>query len=169
MRSPALRIALWSCVVIAACAGGQDASSTRFVVVGNGVVQYAATGLQWTSQDHARALQWGDADRLCRELSLGGRTGWRLPEIGELQKLYDERFDEPCGDRRCHLDPAVRLGGPYVWSATERGVGARMYLDFSAGSSYSPTVVPVLVRRVLCVHDASGAAAARLEHGRVSN
>src|SRR5262245_45361810 len=136
VRLTPTRIALWCCVVIPACAGAQDAS--RFVAVGDGVVLHTATGLQWTSHDHARALRWGDADRLCHELSLAGRTGWRLPEIGELQALYDERFDEPCGNRRCHLDSAVRLGGPYVWSATERGAGARMYLAFSAGESYSP-------------------------------
>jgi hypothetical protein len=95
VRSTPVRIALWSCVVIAACAGRQDASSTRFVAVADGVVLQTTTGLQWTSQDHAQALQWGDADRLCRELSRAGRTGWRLPEIGELQALYDARFDEP--------------------------------------------------------------------------
>jgi len=167
VRSTPVRIALWTCVVIAACAGPQDAPSTRFVAIGDGVVRHTPSGLQWTSHDHTGALQWGDADRLCRELSRAGRTGWRLPEIGELQALYDERFDEPCGDRHCHLDPAVRLGGPYVWSATERGVGARMYLDFSAGSGYSPTVVPILVRRVLCVHDASGAEAPD-QRGRTS-
>ena len=159
MPSTPLRIVLLSCLAIAACAG-RGASSPPLVEVGNGVVLQPRAGLEWTSHDHAQALQWSDADRLCRQLSVGERTGWRLPEIGELQALYDERFDQPCGERRCHLDPAVRLGGPYVWSGTERGAGARIYLDFSAGTSYSPTVVPILVRQVLCVHDVSGASRA---------
>src|SRR4030095_8335470 len=74
---------------------------------------------------------------------------------------YEERFDEPCGDRRCHLDPAIRLGDPYVWSASERGVDTRFYFDFASGGSLSPNSVPTLVRRVLCVHDASGQSTGR--------
>ena len=156
MRSAPARIALWTCVAIAACGGRHDAASDRFVPAADGVVRDSRTHLEWTSDDHAQSLSWNEADRLCRGSSRGARTGWRLPEIGELQALYDERFDEPCGDRRCHLDPAVRLGGPYVWSASERGVGTRFYFDFGAGGSLSPNVVPTLLRRVLCVHDAAG-------------
>ena len=109
------------------------------------------TGFEWTRRDHQRALDWPDADLYCRGLRLGSRRDWRLPEIGELQGLYDPRVDEPCGNRRCHLDRAVRLADPYVWSSTARGEGTRFYFDFAFGSSLSPAVTPTLVRRVLCV------------------
>jgi hypothetical protein len=145
-----VRVALWSCVAIAACGG---APSGRFVSEAGDVVRDSRTHLEWTSRDHPQPLTWDDADRLCRESSLGGQKGWRLPEIGELQALYDERFDEPCGEARCHLDPAIRLGGPYVWSASAPGVGARFYFDFGWGTRFSPSLAPGLVRRVLCLRD----------------
>jgi hypothetical protein len=164
MREPRrepLRIALWACVAIAACGGRHGAHSDRFVRVADGVVLDLRTHLEWTSSDQAQSLSWNDADRLCRGSSRGERTGWRLPEIGELQALYDERFDESCGERRCHLDPAVRLGGPYVWSVSARGVGTRFYFDFDGGSGLSPNIVPTLLRRVLCVHGGQSNAESR--------
>ena len=53
------------------------------------------------------------------------------------------------------LDPAIRLGGPYVWSATSRGAGTRFYFDATYGTSFSPGITPKLVRRVVCVRDAA--------------
>jgi hypothetical protein len=156
MRPASLLITLWNCATIAAAYGGSHGvPSHRFVPVADGVALDARAHLEWTSRDHVQPLPWGEADRFCRESSRGGRTGWRLPEIGELQALYDKRFNEPCGDRRCHLDPAIRLGGPYVWSASTRGADTRFYLDFSTGTSLSPSVAPRLVRQVLCVHEVS--------------
>jgi hypothetical protein len=114
------------------------------------MVRDAHTGLEWTSRDGARDVTWPQADRYCRELSLGGRTDWRLPEIGELEGLYDERLEQPCGTRTCHLDPAVRLTNPYVWSATQRD-SRRFYFNFQFGSSLAPLIRPGVVRRALCV------------------
>jgi hypothetical protein len=155
MRLAPLLVTLWNCATIAAYGGSHGVPSHRFVKVADGVVLDARAHLEWTSRDHIQPLPWGEADRFCRESSAGGRTGWRLPEIGELQALYDKRFNEPCGDRRCHLDPAIRLGGPYVWSASTRGADTRFYLDFSTGTSLSPSVAPRLVRQVVCVHEVS--------------
>ncbi len=117
-----------------------------------GVVLDRRTGLEWTGRDHEDALPWDAADRHCRELAVGERRAWRLPEVGELEALYDPQVDEPCGERRCHL-AAIRLASPYVWSATSRGAGTRFYFDFSYGNSLSPGVTPTLVRRVLCVRE----------------
>jgi hypothetical protein len=130
------------------------ATSQRLVVVDDRIAVDRNTGLEWTSHDHEQPLNWVQADRYCRELSSSQRPDWRLPEIAELQDLYDPRFDEPCGDRRCHLDPAIHMEGPYVWSATSRGPGDRFYFDFSAGNSFSPGITPTLVRRTICVRAA---------------
>src|SRR5229473_3015187 len=83
-------------------------SRNRLVVVGDGVVLDPGTRLAWTSRDRDQSLAWNDADRHCRGLVRGERGNWRLPEIGELQALYDRHTDQPCGDTRCHLDPAIR-------------------------------------------------------------
>ncbi|HEY2386957.1 MAG TPA: DUF1566 domain-containing protein [Candidatus Binatia bacterium] len=144
--------------LLAACHGGSDPSvvkgDTRFVPVVDGAVRDRTTGLQWTSRDHERALAWNDAERHCRGLALGGVQSWRLPEIDELGALYDAAVAAPCGSRTCHLDPAISLGDPYVWSATAPAEGARYYFDFAFGNRFSPGIPPTLVRRVLCVRQA---------------
>jgi hypothetical protein len=144
--------ALTVCALGAAgCRSGPPEAVPRFAERVPGVVRDAATGLDWTSRDQDDALPWDAADRRCRDLVLGEHDDWRLPEVGELAALYDPAHDEPCGERRCRLDPAFRLRGPYVWTATARGVGARFYKDFMYGNELSPSVGPQLVRRVLCV------------------
>jgi len=125
----------------------------RFATVADGVVLDSRTGLEWTSRDQFQSLDWDDAVRSCRELSRGERADWRLPEIGELQILYDKHADEGCGDRRCRLDPAVSLAGPYVWSASSVSPGIPTYIDFSAGTRFSPG--RGILRRVLCVRQGS--------------
>ncbi len=159
MRSTTAWMALL--LVTAACRGAScgarapAAAADRFVAAGDGVILDQRTGLQWTSRDHDHALAWQEADRHCRALALGRWVDWRLPEIDELRALYDTRFEEPCGDRSCHLDPAIRLEEPYVWSASAPAPGARFYFDFASGNRLSPGIGPTLVRRVLCVRHAA--------------
>jgi hypothetical protein len=143
-RGPTLVIV----IALLAAASGCD----RFARRGDTVLD-RRTGLEWTACDHGQALSWTDADRHCRGLARGDGPAWRLPELDEVEPLYDERFDAPCGDKRCHLDPAISLASPYVWTATSRGEGARFYFDFAYGNSFSPGIGPQLVRRVLCVRD----------------
>jgi hypothetical protein len=128
------------------------AACDRFARRGDTVLD-RRTALEWTARDHDEALSWTDADRYCRGLPPGDGRDWRLPELDEVEPLYDTRFDVACGDKRCHLDPAISLRSPYVWTATARGEGARFYFDFAYGNSFSPGIAPQLVRRVICVRD----------------
>jgi hypothetical protein len=163
MNGPSLTVAgMVVSLLVAAVACGQGADTSgapapraRFAKADDGVVRDSRTGLLWTTRDHDESLAWEDAERHCRELRQGKREGWRLPEIGELQALYDEHAGQPCGDRQCRLDPAISLAGPYVWTASVRTPGTRFYLDFMTGTSLSPKPNPKLVRRVLCVRPAS--------------
>jgi hypothetical protein len=125
----------------------------RLAAVDDDVARDSRTRLEWTRHDRAEPLPWDEADRYCRELAVGERRGWRLPGIDELQALYDPKFSTPCADRTCHFDPAIGLGGPYLWSGTARETGTRFYFDASAGTRFSPGVTPRLVRRVLCVRE----------------
>lgn len=140
-------VALWS-----AGSGSLTSGNSRFVTKRDGVVFDRKTKLWWTSRDYERALDWVQADRHCEELVLDERSSWRLPRVKELEALYDAQTSQPCGNRPCHLDRAIQLAEPYVWSATSRGVGTRFYYNFSGGHSLSPGISPSLVRRVLCVH-----------------
>ncbi len=146
MRSAIAWIGATLVALLLGCHGG-----ARVTAVSADVAYDRETGLEWTRHDHERSLAWDDADHYCRTLAIGDRRGWRLPELAELQQLYDPHVSEPCGDRTCHLDPAVQIGGPYVWTATARGEGTRFYFDASYGTSFSPGITPRLVRRVLCV------------------
>jgi len=146
-RSVRRTAAFWLLAAALAC-GHDETRALRPVT--DGVAVDSRTGLQWTTRDHEESLAWPEAERHCRDHSTAG-GGWRLPEIGELQALYDPASDEPCGAVRCHLDPLIRLGSPYVWSASPRSPGTRFYFDFSTGTSLSPDIRPTLVRRVLCV------------------
>lgn len=164
-RARALRTVLLACLIVtsAACRRDHDANAPapaapRFTLVDD-VARDARTGLEWTARDHERSLSWDDAYRHCGELTLARHDDWRVPELAELEGIYDPRFDEACGERRCRLDPAIRLGGPYVWSITTRGPGTRFYVDFSYGTSFSPSLGPGLVRRTLCVRGSVAPAA----------
>ncbi len=125
-------------------------SGGRFVALTPDTVRDARTGLEWTARDSDRDLGWHDADSYCRTLVHGGRTSWRLPEIRELENLSDEGATQQCGDQPCHLDAAIRLSGPYVWSATGSDAARRFYRDFQFGTSLQPHIGKI-VRRVLCV------------------
>jgi hypothetical protein len=49
-----------------------------------------ATSLMWTMRDNGSNVNWSEATLYCQTLSLGGRAVWRLPNIDELQGIYDQ-------------------------------------------------------------------------------
>jgi len=154
-RGSRLVAAILTLVSAAACSPPEPAFTLRFMIVTDAVARDTRTDLEWTRADGGRSLPWTAAEDHCRSLVLAGRGGWRLPEIAELEALYDETQRQPCGvSRDCRLDLAIDLTDPYVWSATERGAGTRFYIDFQFGTTFSPGIPPRLVRRVLCVRAA---------------
>jgi len=132
---------------------GRNAAPRRFVAAGDQAVRDTTSGLLWITHDDGRSYPWPVAESRCAALEMGSRTDWRLPTIDELGALYDESASSPCGERTCRLDPAITLTDPYVWSGTERGEGRRFYIDFKFGTRLAPLILPLLVRRVLCVHE----------------
>jgi hypothetical protein len=67
-------------------------AATRFIVLtnmnGQGVLD-RETGLIWAQSPPINAMVWQDAMDYCTPLLLGGRMGWRLPTIAELDSLHD--------------------------------------------------------------------------------
>jgi hypothetical protein len=123
----------------------------RFTLVSDDVVRDTRSELEWTRRDGERSFNWSAADEHCRALGLAG-GGWRLPEITELEALYDKAQRQPCGGLAdCRLDAAIDLTGPWVWSATAPYPGTPYYIDFQFGTKFYPGTPPSLVRRVLCV------------------
>ena len=69
------------------------------------------TGLMWERQGKLTPKIWRDSWYYCRDLTLGGYSDWRLPNIRELKSSYNirikfKRFDDTSG------------GAFYYWSST---------------------------------------------------
>ena len=57
---------------------------------GDGTVTDRETGLLWQQKDGGE-MTWEHAQEYCSALSLGGKTGWRLPSNQELFTILDHR------------------------------------------------------------------------------
>ena len=79
------------------------------------------TGLTWTKNDNGSDVNWNQASAYCANLRLGGNSGWRLPTIDELQRIYDPSISitMPCGNGdSCifHVKGYLKLSG-WHWSS----------------------------------------------------
>lgn len=74
---------------------GQDAQYSRraasYTDAGDGTVLDNNTALVWQKTPPNERLQYADALAYCGDLTLGGRTDWRVPSIKELYSLADNR------------------------------------------------------------------------------
>ena len=101
-------------------------AATRFVVLtnwGSAAVLDKETGLVWERSPSSATFKWLDTSGLtdarthCTALITGGRKGWRLPSLPELQSLIDPSVAAP--------GPTLPPGHPFLtvqsadyWSAT---------------------------------------------------
>ncbi len=94
-------------------------ANTRFIVLrnmGNAAVLDKETGLVWEqSPDGTNTYTWENAQLHCNQLTTGGRGGWRLPTVQELDSLVDPT----------QATPSLPSGHPFnnvqsfgYWSAT---------------------------------------------------
>lgn len=93
----------------------------RFVDNGDGSVTDLATNLMWLKEPKRVASDYDEADEFCRSLSIGGKSGWRLPTIAEWKDIIDEK----------QQNPALPPGHPFsnintssgFWSKTKHKFG----------------------------------------------
>jgi hypothetical protein len=87
------------------------------------------TGLMWARKDNGKDIRWGKAKKFCRDLRLDGQSDWRLPTIGELQRLYDKSAEAPGVNPPSHWHGAEAMnyhmkGNLFLtgdqWSSTQR-------------------------------------------------
>lgn len=64
------------------------AAGDRFVDNKNGTVTDTQTGLMWAKRDNGRDVNWWNGKSYCEGFSGGGKTGWRMPTMSELEQLY---------------------------------------------------------------------------------
>lgn len=109
----------------------------------------AATGLTWTKKDNGSDTTWSQANEYCRNLTLGGRSGWRLPTIAELWDIFDQT---KAGGQGLHPKGGIRLSWPGIWSSTEGNNSEEKWaFSFHNGSRDSSELGPNNFNRVLCV------------------
>ncbi|MBI3796248.1 MAG: DUF1566 domain-containing protein [Deltaproteobacteria bacterium] len=117
-------------VIVSAAVAGADPGKTwekqintpvRFKVLkqfGNAAVLDQETGRVWEQSPSTSTSTWFNALNHCDDLDLGGRKGWRLPTIEELESLANT----------ANSSPALPTGHPFTltsgqktgfyWSAT---------------------------------------------------
>ncbi|MBL0707905.1 MAG: DUF1566 domain-containing protein [Sulfurimonas sp.] len=75
----------------------------------------ATDGLIWQDNEKAKStkLNWEDAKGYCRDLSLGGKSDWRLPNYYELLSLLDYNKHSPAV-----IDGIKNIASSYYWSSS---------------------------------------------------
>ncbi len=74
--------------------------------LGNGVIQDCEQqNIYWQQTRAPQPLTWPEADAYCRNLELGGLTGWRLPTEDEFQPLLQQFFEKGGGTLCCPVAP----------------------------------------------------------------
>jgi hypothetical protein len=91
------------------------AAITGFLVAG-GMAKDERTGLMWQDNRFVESerVNFSQAERLCRDLRLGGYTDWRIPTIKELLTIIDYNKYDPA-----ILDGFSIAESRYYWSSTQ--------------------------------------------------
>lgn len=120
-----------------------------------------ATGMMWAKRDSGdkNDLTWKAASDYCKNLQLDGHNDWRLPNIDELQGIYDTSISTPgqcCGgqSKTWHVKGNLTLSG-WQWSSTQGDSPQKaVYLNFSGDEELTAPIGNSESLRALCVRKA---------------
>lgn len=115
---------------VMAVRGGNDRrfgepDTSRFQCNGDGTVNDETTGLMWQQGNNER-MGADTAEQLCLEMTLGGHTDWRLPNIKELNTIlnldekqnnwfFDEVFSTEGLSGMLHYSSSSIFKNYYTW------------------------------------------------------
>jgi hypothetical protein len=111
-----------------------------------GVYCDPGTNLMWTMEDNGKDTDWQGADQYCRSLTLAGLSDWDLPDILDLDKLYD-----PQSSSGYKIRNPLRLTSNWVWSSTKAGSGTAWGFFFTGGLRSASPMDHSNSHRALCV------------------
>ena len=83
---------------------------------GDGTITDNYTGLIWQKIQNANILTWEDALMYASNLTLAGKSDWRVPNIREIQSLNDEKLVLPSFNKI--FFPNIQSGN--YWSSTSQ-------------------------------------------------
>ena len=135
----ALVVAAWP--LIRPSASPRCYPTTRFVVLGGGLVRDTLTQLVWQQQVSSARMKWADAQTYCSSAG----SGFRLPTVKELISLLDLTLtSEPM---KPMIDQTAFPGTPadYFWTSSPDayGSGFAWIVNFQ-GQGYSSSTSSVL-------------------------
>ena len=91
-------------------------ASARFqLVLGETAVLDKETGLVWEKSPSEQKMDWPHAHTYAHSITVGGRKGWRLPTIEELESLVDPTQTSPALPKG---HPFTNVQSGYNWSDT---------------------------------------------------
>jgi hypothetical protein len=86
------------------------------------------TKLMWTVKDNGSDVNWEEAMIYCQQLRLAGFSDWRLPEIGELEGIYDASVN-----RAYKVKGGIQLSSFWIRSATRQESDEAWVFGFDYG------------------------------------
>ncbi len=114
-----------------------QAADKRFIVLKDGTVQDAKSGLNWAAKDNGANITWTQAEAYCKSYSSGGHKDWRMPTASELATLYGNSTKTAGKDYSGAIDvvtPSISITAPYVWSSEKRTDNKSITFGFTYGT-----------------------------------
>ncbi len=100
--------------------GDETAFENSLANNGDGTVTDHATGLMW-QQENGGQYNWEEALAYCENLTQGGLTDWRLPNVKELHSIVDYGQTYPAIDTSVFAVNEPAGTSSYYWSSTTHG------------------------------------------------
>ncbi|WP_433937129.1 DUF1566 domain-containing protein [Sorangium cellulosum] len=123
----------------ALCVGGGEAiPRADLSTFGEEWALDGSTGLVWQRQHATGTFDWSDALAHCEDLTLAGKSDWRLPSAKELLSIVDDQLTGPA------IDPEIFPGAPssIFWSSTPAlgSADRAIVVNFNNGASQDNSV-----------------------------
>ena len=116
----------------AAASSSADAPPDRYTTNSSqSLVTDVRTGLVWQEPPAAATYTWEQAQAYCRNLSIGGMRGFRLPTLKELLTLVDPVRVRPAIDLRAFPNTSL----DWFWTSSNRHSAGPAAVSFETGAS----------------------------------